>query len=144
MFAELISFSRLTPELKPLLTIAINPRANVNLPNITRAVLGIAQSRRNTRSIFFLFRKGGDYWARTGKIQRSAIGPETRSVFQPIAVDGGSQTYGFSPFTSLSETLERGEAIQKMPEGPEKQAARKSLRESDLSPTRIFVGKDKE
>ena len=31
-----------------------------------------------------------------------------------------------------------------MPEGPEKEAARKSLRESGFSPTRIFVGKNRE
>lgn len=46
--------------------------------------------------------------------------------------------------TPLSEFIERGEAIRKMPEGPEKEAARKSLRQADLSPTRIFVGKNKE
>ena len=46
--------------------------------------------------------------------------------------------------TPLSEFIERGEAIRKMPEGTEKEAARKSLREADFSPTRIFVGKDKE
>src|SRR5260370_12735545 len=48
------------------------------------------------------------------------------------------------PETSQSEFIERGDAIRKMPEGPEKQAARKSLRESGFSPTRIFVGKNKE
>ena len=48
------------------------------------------------------------------------------------------------PETPQSEFVERGEAIRKMPEGPEKEAARKSLRQSDLSPTRIFVGKSKE
>ena len=46
--------------------------------------------------------------------------------------------------TPQSEFIERGEAIRKMPEGPEKEAARKSLRQADLSPTRIFVGKNKE
>ena len=46
--------------------------------------------------------------------------------------------------TALSEFTERGEAIRKMPEGTEKEAARKSLREADFSPTRIFVGKDQE
>src|SRR5712691_10866833 len=48
------------------------------------------------------------------------------------------------PETSQSEFIERNEVISKMPEGPEKQAARKSLRESGFSPTRIFVGKNKE
>ena len=48
------------------------------------------------------------------------------------------------PETPQSEFVERGEAIRKMPDGPEKEAARKSLRQADLSPTRIFVGKNKE
>jgi hypothetical protein len=48
------------------------------------------------------------------------------------------------PETSQSEFIERNDVISKMPEGPEKQAARKSLRESGFSPTRIFVGKSKE
>src|SRR6202162_6061787 len=48
------------------------------------------------------------------------------------------------PETSQSEFIERGDAIRKMPEGPQKEAARKILRESGFSPTRIFVGKDKE
>src|SRR3989442_8369985 len=48
------------------------------------------------------------------------------------------------PETSQNEFIERGDVIRKMPEGPEKEAARKSMREAGFSPTRIFVGKDKE
>ncbi len=48
------------------------------------------------------------------------------------------------PETSQSEFIERNAAISKMPDGPEKEAARKSLRDSGFSPTRIFVGKNKE
>ena len=48
------------------------------------------------------------------------------------------------PETSQSEFIERGDAIRKMPEGPEKQAARKNLSEANFSSTRIFVGKSKE
>ena len=48
------------------------------------------------------------------------------------------------PETSQSEFIEQGDVIRKMPDGPEKEAARKSLRESGFSPTRIFVGKNKE
>jgi len=48
------------------------------------------------------------------------------------------------PETSQAEYIERGDVIGKMPEGPEKEAARKSRRESGFSPTRIFVGKNKE
>ena len=48
------------------------------------------------------------------------------------------------PETSQSEFIERGDVISKMPEGAQKEAAKKSLRESGFSPTRIFVGKDKE
>ena len=48
------------------------------------------------------------------------------------------------PETSQSEFIERNAAISKMPDGPEKEAARKSLRDSGFSPTRIFVGKSKE
>jgi len=48
------------------------------------------------------------------------------------------------PETPQSEFIERGEAIRKMADGPEKQAARKNLSEANFSPTRIFVGKSKE
>jgi hypothetical protein len=48
------------------------------------------------------------------------------------------------PERPQSEFIERGEAILRMPEGPEKEAARQKLRETGLSPTRIFVGKNKE
>src|SRR5712691_5252016 len=40
------------------------------------------------------------------------------------------------PENSQSEFIERNDVINKMPEGPEKEAARKSLRESGFSPTR--------
>jgi len=45
---------------------------------------------------------------------------------------------------SQSEFIERGDVMRKMPDGPEKQGARKNLSEANFSPTRIFVGKDKE
>ena len=48
------------------------------------------------------------------------------------------------PEAPQSEFIEKREAIAKLPDGPEKQAARQRLREADLSPTRIFVGKNKE
>ena len=48
------------------------------------------------------------------------------------------------PETPQSEQVEKGEAIRKMADGPDKQAARKSLSEANFSPTRIFVGKSKE
>ena len=48
------------------------------------------------------------------------------------------------PEMPISELFERNEAINRMPEGPEKQAARQSLRQAASSPTRIFVGKNKE
>jgi hypothetical protein len=48
------------------------------------------------------------------------------------------------PETSQAEFIERGDVIRKMPEGPDKEAARKSLRESGSSPARIFIGKNKE
>jgi hypothetical protein len=48
------------------------------------------------------------------------------------------------PETPISELFERSEAINRMPEGTEKQAARESLRQAESSPTRIFVGKNKE
>jgi len=48
------------------------------------------------------------------------------------------------PETPVSEFLEKSEAMSRMPAGPEKEAARKSLRQAESSPTRIFVGKNKE
>src|SRR5262249_20147716 len=48
------------------------------------------------------------------------------------------------PETPQSEFVERGEAIAKMPDGPDKQAARKKLSAANFSPTRIFVGRTKE
>src|SRR5712691_10328428 len=60
----------------------------------------------------------------------------------------GSREVGLTvwdrPETSQSEFIEKGDAIMKMPEGPEKQAARKNLSEANFSSTRIFVGKNKE
>jgi hypothetical protein len=48
------------------------------------------------------------------------------------------------PESSQADFIARGEAIGKMSDGPEKDAARKSLREAGSSPTRIFVGKSTE
>ena len=60
----------------------------------------------------------------------------------------GSRQVGLSvwdrPETSMIELMQRREAVEKMPDGAEKEVARKSLRDSELSPTRVFVGKSKE
>jgi hypothetical protein len=45
------------------------------------------------------------------------------------------------PDTPLTEYLDKAEALKKMPDGPEKDAAAKKLRESAASPTRVVVGK---
>lgn len=47
------------------------------------------------------------------------------------------------PETSLADLIEKRKVIQAMPEGPEKMSAQKSLVEAELSPSRIFVGRDK-
>jgi hypothetical protein len=48
------------------------------------------------------------------------------------------------PEVSAAETLERDAAIQRMPDGPEKQAAREQVRASGAwdAPVRVFVGRD--
>ncbi|HXD29687.1 MAG TPA: hypothetical protein VN643_01130 [Pyrinomonadaceae bacterium] len=60
----------------------------------------------------------------------------------------GSRQVGLSvwdrPETSLANLLQRRAEIEKMSEGTEKNAAKESLRAADLSPTRVFVGKNKE
>jgi hypothetical protein len=60
----------------------------------------------------------------------------------------GSRQVGLSvwdrPETSVIELMQRREAVEKMPDGTVKEVARKSLRDSEFSPTRIFVGKSKE
>ncbi len=48
------------------------------------------------------------------------------------------------PETFDDDLMRRREAVERMPDSAEKEAARKSLREAAFSPTRIFVGKDKE
>jgi hypothetical protein len=48
------------------------------------------------------------------------------------------------PEIPLSEFLEREETINKMPESPEKLAEKKKLNAEKFSPTRIFIGKNKE
>ena len=48
------------------------------------------------------------------------------------------------PETPLSDLLTRREEIEKMPEGTEKTEARNKLKEAEFSPTRVFVGKNKE
>jgi hypothetical protein len=45
------------------------------------------------------------------------------------------------PDTPLTEYLDKAEALKKMPDGPEKDAAAKNLRDSAASPTRVVVGK---
>ena len=60
----------------------------------------------------------------------------------------GSRQVGLSvwdrPETPLSNLIQRRAEMEKMPEGTEKEAVRKSLREAEFSPTRIFVGKSKD
>jgi len=60
----------------------------------------------------------------------------------------GSRQVGLSvwdrPETPLSDLLQQHEALDKMPDGAEKDAERKRLQEAEFSPTRIFVGKNKE
>lgn len=60
----------------------------------------------------------------------------------------GNREVGLSvwdrPETPMADLMQRREAVEKMPDGAEKEAARKSLREAGFSPRRIFVGKDKE
>jgi hypothetical protein len=60
----------------------------------------------------------------------------------------GNREVGLSvwdrPETSIIDLMQRREAVEKMPDGADKEAARKSLREAEFSPTRIFVGKNKE
>ena len=46
--------------------------------------------------------------------------------------------------TPLPELLEKREATQRMLDGSEKTAAEQSLQQAELSPTRVFVGKNKE
>src|SRR5262249_14708210 len=45
------------------------------------------------------------------------------------------------PETPLTEILDQMEAVKKLPDGPEKDAAAKKLQESAASPTRVVVGK---
>ena len=55
------------------------------------------------------------------------------------------RTEDLFPFLmSPPAAADRREAVERMPDSAEKEAARKSLREVEFSPTRIFVGKDKE
>lgn len=46
--------------------------------------------------------------------------------------------------TPLSEIYRRAEIIENMPAGPERDAARKQLREEDGAPRRVFVGRNQE
>lgn len=48
------------------------------------------------------------------------------------------------PEIPISDLIARREAIDKMREGPEKALARKQLQEEDSSPTRVFIGRDKD
>jgi hypothetical protein len=60
----------------------------------------------------------------------------------------GSRQVGLSvwdrPETPLPDLIQRREAVEKMPNGAAKETAMKSLRDAEFSPTRIFVGKNKE
>ena len=63
--------------------------------------------------------------------------------------DNGSRSAGLQVWDRsdipAAETLERGQAIARMPEGPEKIAARERLRASGAwhAPVRVFVGRDR-
>jgi hypothetical protein len=60
----------------------------------------------------------------------------------------GSRQVGLSvwdrPETPITDLMQRREAVERMPDSADKEAARKSLREAEFSPTRIFVGKNNE
>jgi len=60
----------------------------------------------------------------------------------------GSRQVGLSiwdrPETSLRDLIERRAAVEKMTDGAEKEAAKKKLQTAEFSPTRVFVGKNKE
>ncbi len=63
--------------------------------------------------------------------------------------DNGSRSAGLQVWDRsdipAAETLERGQAIARMPDGPEKIAARERLRASGAwhAPVRVFVGRDR-
>lgn len=48
------------------------------------------------------------------------------------------------PDAPISESIAKREAVDKMSEGSEKDLAKSRLQEEDSSPTRVFVGKDKD
>jgi hypothetical protein len=60
----------------------------------------------------------------------------------------GSREVGLSvwdrPETTITTLMARRQAIEAMPDGSEKEAAKKSQSEAEFSPTRVFVGKDKD
>lgn len=60
----------------------------------------------------------------------------------------GSREVGLSvwdrPETPMNALMARSEAVERMADGREKEEARRSLRAAEFSPTRIFVGKDKD
>lgn len=91
--------------------------------------------------------KGGDKYGAYGGFTFDQYG-QSQAIGLIYNDHSGTREVGLKvwdrPETPQSDFIERGEAIRKMPDGAEKEAARKSLREADLSPTRIFVGKSKE
>jgi len=67
---------------------------------------------------------------------------------QHLEGDNGQYFAGLTiwdrPNTSLADFLDKSEAIQQMPDGPDKAAALRALRVEGLSPTRISIAKNRD
>ena len=67
---------------------------------------------------------------------------------QHLEGDNGQYYAGLTiwerPNTSLADFLTKSEAIQQMPDSPDKNAARRALRQEGFAPERISIGKNRD
>lgn len=91
--------------------------------------------------------KGGDKYGAVGELLFDQY-RQSQIVNLGYNDHNGSREAGLSildrPETPEIDLLQRYDAVAKLPEGPDKEAAKRSLRAADFHPTRVFVGKDKE
>ena len=91
--------------------------------------------------------KGGDKYGAYGGFTFDQY-RQSQSVGLIYNDHNGSRQVGLSvwdrPETSLIDLMQRHDAVEKLAGGAEKEDAKQRLRDAELAPTRVFVGRSKE
>ncbi|HSS18842.1 MAG TPA: hypothetical protein VLL54_02085 [Pyrinomonadaceae bacterium] len=91
--------------------------------------------------------KGGDKYGAYGGFTFDQY-RQSQSIGLVYNDHNGSRQVGLSvwdrPEKSLIDLMQQKDAVEKLTDGAEKEAAKQKLREAELAPTRVFVGRTKE